>query len=163
MIKTAPYFRKTKWAALSLFTLLALSLTFVSCSDDDDEQSSFLENHGGSVWKFSDEFSGTGIYLRINNSESNPFEIWLQWPGTDCYLHEGVDDSETPDVLENSKNTLKLRVDDSATEYTIVTLTVSGDFLTISSEYYENGSLVEDESVILARTSDKVSDLPLCD
>lgn len=163
MIKRALNFRKSKWAVLSLVALVTLSLSFVSCSsDDDDEASLFLENHGGTLWNFSEQISGTSLYLRINSSESNPFEIWLKWPGSSCYDHEGVDDSETPEVLENTKNTLKLRVDDSATEYTIVTLSVSGDFLTISYEYFEDGSMVEEESVILARSSDNVNDLQLC-
>ena len=144
--------------------MLALSVSFISCSDDDDDdkQSSFLENHAGSLWNFSEEISGTSLYLRINSSESNPFELWLKWPGTSCYEHEGVDDSATPEILENTKNTLKMKVVDSSSEYTIVTLSVSGDFLTIDYEYYEDGSMVEEEGVILARSSDKVSDLQLC-
>jgi hypothetical protein len=40
---------------------------------------------------------------------------------------------------------------------------VSGDVLTIQSEYYEDGVLEEDDLFILQKTSDNVDDLELCD
>ena len=149
-----------KFKAFGLLLLMVFSL--VSCSDDgDDDPSSFLETNGGTVWKVEQE--GISIYAQINNSESNPFEIWATFGEGGCYIHESINDDGNVEVLENTENKLKLRVDDDVDEYTILTLTIRGDVLTVVSEYFEDGQSVEKETFPLKKTNDDPDDLPLCE
>ena len=152
---------KTKMLNLRVFGLLAMLTFFMgSCSDDGDDGTSFLEKHGGTTWKFSQD--GGTIYAQINNSEANPFEIWASLFEA-CYIYESIADAGNTEVLENKENKVVIRIDEGATEYSLLTLTVSGDVLTIQSEYYEDGVLEEDDLFILQKTSDNVDDLELCD
>jgi hypothetical protein len=153
---------KTKMLNLRIFGLLAmLTFSLVSCSDDgDDNGASFLEKHGGTVWKFSQE--GGTIYAKINDSESNSFEIWASLFDA-CYIYESLAEAGNTQVLENTENKIVIRIDEGASEYTLLTLTVVGEILTINSEYYEDDVLEEDELFILKETSDNVSDLELCE
>ena len=71
------------------FALIALiSISFVSCSSDDEEDKSFLETHGGTVWKLGEPEDGFSVYAQINSTESNPFEIWVYDESRDCYEYE---------------------------------------------------------------------------
>ena len=148
-----------KFKAFGLILMMVFSL--VSCSDDDgDDALTFLETNGGTVWSVSQ--SGASIYAQINNSESNPFEFWASFGEDGCYIHESIDDEGNVEVLENSENKLKLRVDEGENEYTILTLTITGNILTVQSEYFEDGESVEKEIIPLSKSTDNPDDLPLC-
>jgi len=149
-----------KFKAFGLLLMMVFSL--VSCSDDGDNDAlTFLETNGGTVWEVSQE--GISIYAQINNSESNPFEWWATFGEGGCYLHESINDDGNVEVIENTENKLKLRIDDDENEYTILTLTIRGDALTVHSEYFEDGQSVEEETIPLKKTSDDTDDLELCE
>lgn len=152
---------KTKMLGLRVFGLLAILTLFLSsCSDDGDDGTSFLEKHGGTTWKFSVD-EGT-IYAQINSSESNPFEIWVSLFEA-CYIYESISDTGNIQVLENNENKVVIRIDEGPSEYSLLTLSVTGDALTIQSAYYEDGVLEEEDFFILQKTSDNVDDLELCE
>ncbi len=149
-----------KFRALGLFTMMALAL--FSCSDDDnDVEKSFLEKHGGSVWKFEEPVSGAAIYAQINNTESNPFEIWISFDGN-CFIYESIIDAGNVEVLENTENKVVIRIDEGPSEYSILQLTVTGDVLAVNSKFYEDGQLEDDETFVLQRTNENPDDLVEC-
>jgi hypothetical protein len=149
-----------KFKAFGLLLMMVFSL--ISCSDDDnDDPSTFLETNGGTVWTIAQ--GGASIYAQINNNESNPFEFWASFGEEGCYVHESINDEGNVEVLENTENKLKVRVDDDETEYTILTLTVTGNVLTVQSEYFEDGQSVEKEIIPLQKTNDNTDDLEICE
>ncbi len=153
-------FRKMRF----LGVLLVMSFAFVSCNGDDDDEKlmTFLDAHGNTQWKFQDPNSETTLYLRINDSQSNPFELWLTFQAGGCYVYQSVEDDGTPEILENKENKLVVRVDEGNDAYTIVTLTVSQNVLTVESESYENGQLEEDNIAILFANDDDISNIEVC-
>ena len=158
---------KTIDSSLRVLRMLSISLLMIfalaSCNDDDDDNMlSFLDKHGDTQWKFQDPNSDTVLYLRINDSQANPFELWLTFLANSCYVYQSVEDDGTPETLENTENKLVIRVDESNDEYTIVTLTVSQNVLTVASEEYENGELDEENIVILFANQDDISNIEIC-
>ena len=150
-----------KFRALGLFTMMALAL--FSCSDDDNDAStSFLEKHGGTVWKFEEPVSGAAIFAQINNSEANPFEIWISFGEDTCFIYESIMDAGNTEVLENNENKVVIRIDEGPSEYSILQLSVSGNVLAVNSKFYEDGQLEDDETFVLQKTSDNPDDLVLC-
>ena len=154
---------------VSLRTLKVLSFTLLmifavlSCNDDnDDDIVSFLDKHGETQWKFQDPNSDTVLYLQINDSQTNPFELWLTFLANSCYVYQSVEDDGTPEILENTENKLVIRVEESNDEYTIVTLTISQNVLTVTNEDYENGELDEENIVILFANQDVISNIEIC-
>ena len=143
------------------FTLLMI-VAVVSCNDDDDDMVSFLDKHGNTQWKFQDPNSDTVLYLRINDSQTNPFELWLTFLANSCYVYQSVEDDGTPEILENTENKLVIRVEESNDEYTVVTLTISQNVLTVTNEDYENGELDEENIVILFANQDDISNIEIC-
>ncbi len=154
-------------SSLRVLRMLSISLLMIfalaACNDDDDDDMiSFLDKHGETQWKFQDPNSDTVLYLRINDSQANPFELWLTFLANSCYVYQSVEDDGTPEILENTENKLVIRVDESNDEYTIVTLTVSQNVLTVASEDYENGELDEENVVILFANQDDISNIEIC-
>ena len=154
-------------APLKVIRMLSLSLlmifALVSCNDDDDDDMiTFLDKHGDTQWKFQDPGSDTVLYLRINDSQTNPFELWLTFLANSCYVYQSVEDDGTPEILENTENKLVIRVEESNDEYTIVTLTVSQNVLTVASEDYENGQLEDENIAILFANQDDISNIEIC-
>lgn len=163
-MKILPYSIEVSLRTLKVlsFTLLMI-LAVVSCNDDDDnDRVSFLDKHGDTQWKFQDPNSDTLLYLRINDSQTNPFELWLTFLANSCYVYQSVEDDGTPEILENTENKLVIRVDESNDEYTIVTLTVSQNVLTVTNEDYENGELDEENIVILFANQDDINNIEIC-
>ena len=149
-----------KFKAFGLLLMMVFSL--VSCSDDgDDDASNFLETNGGTVWSF--VLGGEGIYAQINNNESNPFEIWATLGEGGCYIYQSINDGGSVEVLENTKDKLILRIDESEDEYLILTLTIKGDLLTAKFEYFEDGISDGEDVFPLTKTDDNPDDLPLCE
>ena len=163
-MKILPYTLETSFRILKVlsFTLLMI-FAVVSCNDDDDDNMvSFLDKHGETQWKFQDPNSDTVLYLKINDSQANPFELWLTFLANSCYVYQSVEDDGTPEILENTENKLVIRVDESNDEYTIVTLTVSQNVLTVTNEDYENGELDEENIVILFANQDDIDNIEIC-
>lgn len=157
----------TMGSSLRVLRMLSISLLMIfalaACNDDDDDDMiSFLDKHGETQWKFQDPNSDTVLYLRINDSQANPFELWLTFLANSCYVYQSVEDDGTPEILENTENKLVIRVDESNDEYTIVTLTVSQNVLTVASEDYENGELDDENVVILFANQDDISNIEIC-
>ena len=146
----------------TLSVLLLMIFALVACNDDDDDVISFLDKHGDTQWKFQDPNSDTVLYLRINDSQANPFELWLTFLANSCYVYQSVEDDGTPEILENTENKLVIRVEESNDEYTIVTLTISQNVLTVANEDYENGELDEENVVILFANQDDISNIEIC-
>lgn len=150
-----------KLKAFGLIAFLMFSMSFISCSDDDDPKS-FLETHGGTVWNFAEEDAGISIYVQLNSTVSNPFEIWMDLLGVGCYLYQSIEDDGTPEVIEDSENKVVIRVEENDTDYILLTLRVVGNRLTVTTEEYEDGELDENQTIILDKSSDNVDDLEIC-
>ena len=155
---------KSQILKFKTFALIAMiSFSFTACSDDDEEDDkSFLETHGGTVWNLGDPADGFSVYAQINNNESNPFEIWFYDESNECYLYQRITDEGSPEVIENRENKVEIRIGGETGSYAILTMTVSGDILRVELDTYEEGVLVDDEKFILQRSSDNVSDLVVC-
>lgn len=163
-MKILPHTVESSFRTLKVlsFTLLMI-FAVVSCNDDeDDDVVSFLDKHGDTQWKFQDPNSDTVLYLKINDSQANPFELWLTFLANSCYVYQSVEDDGTPEILENTENKLVIRVDESNDEYTIVTLTISQNVLTVTNEDYENGELDEENIVILFANQDDIDNIEIC-
>ncbi len=146
------------------FALIALiSISFVSCSSDDEEDKSFLETHGGTVWKLGEPEDGFSVYAQINSTESNPFEIWVYDESRDCYEYESITDEGSPEVIENRENKVQIRIGGDTGDYADLTMTISGDILRVELDYYEDGVLDDEVQFVLNRTNDNIADLALCE
>lgn len=156
---------KAHMLRIKAFALIALiSISFVSCSDDDnDDEKSFLEAHGGTVWKLGEPEDVLSAYSQINNSLSNPFEIWVFNALSDCYIYESITDEGSPEVIENRENKVEIRIGGDSGDYAILTMTVSGNVLRVELDTYEDGELVDDEILVLEKTSDNTDDLEICE
>ena len=154
---------KSKMLKFKAFALsLVLVLTLFSCSDDGDDEKTFLEKNGGTVWSLN--LGGAPVYAQINNSESSPIEFWVPSEDEDsCYEHETVSGIGGIEVLENTENVFKVKADDGENDYIIMTFTVSGNVLTIKYEYFEDGELDDTQILPLQKTDDDPDDLPLCE
>ena len=163
-MKILPHTLETSFRTLKVLSITLLMIfAVVSCNDDDDDNMvSFLDKHGETQWKFQDPNSDTVLYLKINDSQANPFELWLTFLANSCYVYQSVEDDGTPEILENTENKLVIRVDESNDEYTIVTLTVSQNVLTVTNEDYENGELDEENIVILFANQDDIDNIEIC-
>jgi hypothetical protein len=154
-----------KLKSWSLVVLILVAVTAVSCSDDDDEPKSktFFEAHGGTNWDFEDPTSDASVFVRINENQTSLFDIFVNLTG-ECYFEFPVEGVENTEVLEDSENRFKIKLSASESDYQILTASVSGDILTVSAEVYENGELVEDESLtfLLFASDMEVSDLDMC-
>lgn len=155
---------KSYLTKFKIFALIAVfSFSFVGCSDDgDDDEKSFLETHGGTVWKLGEPEDILNIYAQINSSPSNPFEFWLYNGLQECYLYESITDDGSPEVIEDRENKVEIRIGGDSGEYGILTLTVSGNILRVELDSYEDGELVESEAFVLERTSDSTDDFEIC-
>lgn len=149
---------------LKSLALIALFLfSFTACSDDDDkDEKSFLEAHGGTVWKFGEPEDGLSVYAQINSSPSNPFEIWVYNEQGDCYIYEKITDEGSPEVIEDRENKVEIRVGGDTGEYGVLTMTISGNVLRVELDSYVDGQLDDSETIILNRTSDNTSALEIC-
>lgn len=145
------------------FALVALiSCSFASCSDDEEEEKSFLETHGGTVWNFDEAEDGFSVYAQINSTESNPFEIWVYDDSRDCYEYQSITDEGSPEVIENRENKVQIRIGGDTGDYAILTMTISGNILRVELDYFEDGVLDDEIQFILNRTNDNLADLTLC-
>lgn len=142
---------------------LLISICFIGCSDDDEEEKLFLETHGGSVWKLGEPEDGLSVYAQINSTANNPFEIWVYNEAGDCYDYEPVTDEGSPEVIENRENKVQIRIGGETGEYAILTMTVSGNILRVELDYYEDGVLDDEVKFVLERTNDNPTDLTLCE
>jgi len=149
---------------LKTIALIALiSFSFMACSDDDDkDEKSFLETHGGSVWKFGEPEDGFSVYAQINSTPSNPFEIWVYDDSGDCYEYEKITDEGSPEVIEDRENKVQIQIGGDTGSYGVLTMTVSGDVLRVELDSYEDGQLDDSETIILQRTSDSTGALEIC-
>lgn len=146
-----------------LFILFILVITFNRCggSSSNDEIDNFcqtfLECQGGTVWEGQLDIF---MYLKINNNQNNPVEIYL--PGENCYYHSSINETVF-EILENSKNTLKIKVeDDSENSFEIITFSITNDNLYIKEVYVENG--VEDSSTgTFTKSTKDLSSVIICD
>lgn len=154
---------KSKMLKFKAFALsLVLVLTLFSCSDDGDDAKTFLEENGGTVWKLT--LGGESIYAQINNSESSPIEFWVPSEYEDnCYENETVIGIGGVEILENTENVFKVKVEDGENDYIIMTFTITGSVLTIKYEYFEDGELDDTQTLPLQKTDDDPDDLPLCE
>lgn len=152
---------KLNFNAMLIMALFVLSLG--SCSDDDDESDkSFLEVHGGTVWKLGEPEDGLSVYAKINSTASNPFEIWVYDTGGACYQYQSITDEGSPEVVQNRENKVEIRIGGTTGEYAILTMTISGDILRVELNSYDEGSLIEEEKFILERTNENVDSLVKC-
>ncbi len=153
------YLTKFKIVALIAF----FSFSFISCSDDgDDDEKSFLETHGGTVWQLGEPEDVLNVYAQINSTISNPFEIWVNNALLECYIYESITDEGSPEVIENRENKVQIRIGGNGGDYGDLTLTVAGDVLRVELDSYEDGELVESDSFVLERSDENTDDLEVC-
>ena len=150
---------------LKTIALIALiSFSFMACSDDDDDKDdkSFLEAHGGTVWKFGEPEDGLSVYAQINSTTANPFEIWVYNDTGDCYEYEKITDEGSPEVIEDRENKVEIQIGGNTGTYAVLTMTILGDVLRVELDSYEDGELDDSETRILQGTSDSTSALEIC-
>jgi hypothetical protein len=110
-----------QYGGLYFFLILVVSFSFKSCGTDDDDdiaivEKTFLEKYDGTKWVITEEYEGYVYYLRINDNQRVPFEIWgrswdLEKANEDetCYGHQDgyMDEDEganSMEIVENSDN-----------------------------------------------------------
>ena len=95
----------------SFIILFSLILLSNGCDDDGGDNNScstFLECQDDTVWEGQIDLF---LYFKINNNLNNPVEIYLQ--EDDCYYHSPINET-TFEIMENSKNTLKIKIMDDS-------------------------------------------------
>ena len=80
-----------------------------------------------------------------------------------CYENETVIGIGGVEILENTENVFKVKVEDGENDYIIMTFTITGSVLTIKYEYFEDGELDDTQTLPLQKTDDDPDDLPLCE
>ena len=145
---------------LYLFILLGLTISFNSCSDDD-ELKSFLEKYYETLWKSTDRSDYTE-YIKFIGKTKFELGIWVRHDeyNEDCFYHSYENDDYT--IIENSSNKLVLEStwDDGGDLYKyIITITVSGDIMKVVM-FDENEN--ESETYFYEKSSTNVDDLPIC-
>lgn len=150
---------------LRAFALIALiSFSFVACSDDegDEDEKSFLETHGETVWKFGEPEDALNVYAQINSTPSNPFDLWIYNFAGECYIYESITDEGSPEVIEDRENKVEIKIGGESGEYSVLTMTVAGNVLRVELDSYDDGELIDSETLVLQRTSESTDSLELC-
>lgn len=106
---------------LYLFLFLGACFYFVGCNSDDEGEiviveKTFLEKYDGTKWVVAEAYEGYIYYLRVNDNQRVPFEIWGRpaelgksrneeacYGYQDGYMDD--DGGSTPiEIVENSEN-----------------------------------------------------------
>ncbi len=149
-----------KIKAFALVLILGLSLSAFGLMES--EKRTFLETHKGSIWKYGEPEDGLTIYAQINKSESDPFKLWVYNVIDDCYMYEKMSEAGTAEVLENTKNRVRVKIEENADEHGIFTMTINGNSMNVTLDSYEEGKLVKEEKFVLNRSNDNVEQLVVC-
>jgi len=151
---------KSKW----LIVLFLMTLTLVeSCSEDDDPSADnfFLEIFDGTYWKM-EEPEGI-IFLRFNNNELNPIELWLTLIEEHCYLYSASLDEGSIRILKSSANRLEIMTSETAQDYSILTISVVGETIQLKDDYYVGGILDESSGTLtFNKASLDLGELEMC-
>lgn len=150
-----------KIKAFALVIIIGLSLSAFGLMEK--ESKTFLEAHKGSIWKYGEPSEGLTIYAQINKSESDPFKIWVYNVIDDCYMYEKISEAGSTEVIQNKKNKVQVKINDSSKEHGIFTMTINGDAMSVELDSYEQGMLVKEERFILSRSNDDVDALIICE
>jgi len=143
----------------SFIILFSLILLSNGCDDDGGDNNScstFLECQDDTVWEGQIDLF---LYFKINNNLNNPVEIYLQ--EDDCYYHSPINET-TFEIMENSKNTLKIKImDDSDDSFETITFSISNEVLSVREVYTENG--IEDiDTGTFTKSTKNLSSVTLC-
>lgn len=140
--------------------LISLSISFNSCSDDD-ESPKFLYKYGGSIWTLT---NNRGNYYRINNDENNPIEAWIGPSGTQGkYWHYSFfsEDNKETKIIEHKENKFVVSYffhsDPNNTIFTTTYKVIDREKMTVKST--KGGELSSEETY--ERTQVNLYDLPL--
>ena len=150
---------------LYLFILLGLTISFNSCSDDEDDDEpkdqTFLEKYDGTKWVH--KIGNTSYYKIINNNLNNLWEFYHnEMDG--CYRYSSqFEDGETYEIIENLENKLVYIYRYNSTDYITVTLTVLNDRLSQTILEVEDGVTESDDPWFYDKTSVNIGELDLCD
>ena len=68
--------------------LIIIAIIFSAFHLKEKEEKTFLETYKGTIWKYGEPQDGMTIYAQINQSASDPLEIWLYNVIDDCYFYE---------------------------------------------------------------------------
>lgn len=138
---------------LYFFIILGLTISFNGCSDDDDDDfQTFLEKYDGTKWVYTeDEFT---FYVRLNDNPNKLIESWILID--DCYFYSVDFESESVELVENSKDKLIIKYTDDG-EIITVTLTTQGETIRV---VVKDGN--EEDIMIFDKTSVNVDDLEIC-
>jgi hypothetical protein len=147
-----------------LIYILTISLFTFGCSksDDNPSENTFLKIYEDTVWLNNEDEQS--VYIRFINNIKTPIEYWIEFE--DCYFYILDRLSGENKIIESTEDKLVFRYkeNDDGIEYMdIVTLTITGNSIKVETEYYENGVLVETDIYFLAKSSDDVDTLILCD
>lgn len=166
--------RQFKHLIFALSTLLVFTISFNSCSDDDDDNSSdaraFLELYEGTTWELNDdggvvEFEEVPAYFRFVNDATNVIDGWYRVSNNEefCYYNIlGINlDNGDMTLVGKSENkiVIKITYTDETETYTV---TIQGDILTIVMVYKEEGWPAETYTLYFDKTTVNVDALPLC-
>jgi len=150
---------KSKW----IIVLFLMTLTLVeSCSEDDDIlPDNFLEKFDGTYWKM-EENEGS-IFLKFNNNQLIPIELWMTLVEEHCYLYSTNLDEGTITILKSLENRLEIKTSETAQNYSILTISVVGETMQIKDDYYVGGVLDESSGTLsFKKASLDLGELEMC-
>jgi len=150
--------------------LLFFSVLLSGCSKDEDAVkdivlcNTFLECNDATKWDkvfLEDGIENAQIYLKFNNSLSNPFEKWSNFTPNNCHYYLQISDHQI-DIIENSKDKLIVKIiwredDWQQDEFEIWTFTKQGESLKLVTQYFQEVITIE-----LNKTTDNLNDLEIC-
>ncbi len=137
---------------LYFFIILGLTVTFNSCSDDDDDNfQTFLEKYDGTKWVNTDEFT---FYIRLNDNTNKLIESWILFD--DCYFYDADFESESVELIENSKDKLIIKYTDDGD---ITTVTITMQVETLRAVVKEGN---EEDIIYFDKTSVNVDAFEIC-
>ena len=147
---------------LFLFIILGLSFSYTSCKSDDDEISceTFLECQDGTQWKM-DVGEGDYHYYIFNNSLNEPLNPYFYDDSENCYVSYSISNYDFQ-IIENSKNTFKLKKIYGGDSYDVSTFTLSNGLLSLKFENVSGGG-TDITNYTLTQSSINFGSVTICD
>lgn len=149
-----------KYRLLYLFVLLGFTISFNSCTSDDNDDilsQTWLEKYDGTKWVDDDEL----LHWRINDNMSTVVETYYH--DGPCYAYGTLnlnqcDDIVCFEIIENSTSKFVVQADNDG-EIETMTFTVKGNTLTLLFE----GVFANDESIVLHKTFMNFDEFTICE
>ena len=91
------------------------------------------------------------------------FEIWLYNVIDDCYFNERYAASSSTEILENSRDQVKIRIEENTEDHGIFTLRIDDQNLHLELDSFKGGKLFKEEGFTLKKTNEDIDQLIECE